>query len=283
VTAALLELGADVDWTDADAAAAARAAAGRSAPGAGRLTELVEWLAATSGRFPPGLPSRPRCVVVGEVDDSVAELADSLEVGVLGLAAAVDPAAAFAQATATADDEVDSGADLIVLAAHDPTNAPAVVAAVVSGAEPVALLPRGAAAVDTAAWVARAEDLRDGRRRMAGLRNRPDQFLAELQSPVFAAAVGFLLRAAGRRTPLVLDGSGAVAAALFCFDIQTRVARWWQIADTSDDRVHRRVVEELSARPVLDLGTSRGDGTAGLLALAVLRAAAMTSGRLEDG
>ncbi|MDT4911032.1 MAG: nicotinate-nucleotide--dimethylbenzimidazole phosphoribosyltransferase [Pseudonocardiales bacterium] len=279
MTAPLLELGVDVDWTDADAAAAARA---RARAGSGRLADLVEWLAATEGRFPPSLPSRARCIVVGSVEDSVAELADSLQIGVRGIDVPADPTAAFTAGTTAADDEVDAGADLVVLAADDATNASAVAVGLLTGAEPVALLPRGAAAVDTRAWVVRAEDLRDARRRVAPLRSRPDEFLMALESPMFAAAVGFVLRAAGRRTPLILDGTGAVAAALFCFDIQTRVARWWQFADTSTDRIHQRVVDELTVRPLLDLGTSRGDGTAGLLAVAVLRAAATTSGAGAD-
>lgn len=274
MTAPLLELGADVDWTDAEAAAAARA---QVPAGSGRLAELVEWLAATAGRFPPARPSRPRCIVIGEVDEAVAELADSLEVGVRGIEVGDDVQSAFAQATAVADDEADSGTDLVVLAAHDATGAPAISVGLLTGTEPVALLPRGAAAVDTKTWVTRAEELRDVRRRVAGLRSRPDDLLAALHSPVLAASIGFLLRAAVRRTPIVLDGTAAAAAALFCFDIQTRVARWWQFADSSDDRVHQKVVEELAVRPLLDIGTSSGNGTAGLLALELLRAAAITS------
>ncbi len=279
MTAPLLELGVDVDWTDADAAAAAREHAGA---GRGRLTELVEWLAATSGRFPPALPSRPRCIVVGEVVDPVAELADSLQVGIRALEPPADPAAAFAAGKAAADDEVDSATDLVVLAANGAPAAFAVAVSLLTGAEPVALLPRGAAAVDTDVWVARAETLRDTRRRVGSLRSRPDELLAALESPVLAAAVGFLVRAIGRRTPVVLDGTGAVAAGLFCFDVQARVARWWQIADTSDDPVHKRVVDELTARPLLDLGTDRGDGTAGLLAVALLRTAVLTSRAGDD-
>jgi NaMN:DMB phosphoribosyltransferase len=37
--------------------------------------------------------------------------------------------------------------------------------------------------------------------------------------------------------------------------------------------VHARAVEQLALRPLLALGTGRGDGTAGVLAVAILRAA----------
>jgi nicotinate-nucleotide--dimethylbenzimidazole phosphoribosyltransferase len=90
------------------------------------------------------------------------------------------------------------------------------------------------------------------------------------------------MRAAARRTPLLLDGSCALAGALLCYDTQSRAGRWWRVADTSPDPVHSRAAEELGQQPLLDLRTSRGDGTAGLLALAVLRAATtIASGRDE--
>jgi nicotinate-nucleotide--dimethylbenzimidazole phosphoribosyltransferase len=104
--------------------------------------------------------------------------------------------------------------------------------------------------------------------------------LAALGSPLVAAAAGFALRAASRRTPLLLDGTAPLAAALLCVDTQSRAREWWQVADTSPDRAHARVLERLELRPLLDLGAG-GDGTAGLLAVAVLRAAVIVSGRDE--
>jgi nicotinate-nucleotide--dimethylbenzimidazole phosphoribosyltransferase len=267
---ALLELGADVVSTDADAAAAARV---RATPGSGRLAELAGWLAATQGEAPPHGPARARCVVVGSITARLATLADATGVGVRPLEPPADSPSAFAAGAALADEEADAGTDLLVVAAHDPGIAPAVTVGVLAGAEPVALLPRGAAAVDTDAWIARADQLRDARRRTIGLRRRPDELLAALDAPRLAAAVGCVLRAAGRRTAVVLDGTAAVAAALLCVDSQPRAAEWFQVADSSDDPVHRRAVEQLRARPLLDLGTSSGDGTAGVLAVALLRAA----------
>jgi nicotinate-nucleotide--dimethylbenzimidazole phosphoribosyltransferase len=271
---ALLELGAEVVSTDADAAAAARA---RPHAGDGRLAELAEWLAATQGSFPPHAPARARCVVLGATGARVAALAETAGIGLRSIEPPPDPQAAFAAGTTAADAEVDTGTDLLIIAAHDPGTAPAVAVGVLGGVEPVALLPRGAAAIETAAWVASAAQLRDARRAIGGLRNRPDELLFALASPVLAAAVGCLLRAAGRRTPLVLDGTAAVAAALLCVDIQARAAQWWQVADASDDPVHRHAVEHLGTRPLLDLGTGAGDGTAGVLAVAILRAAAASA------
>jgi nicotinate-nucleotide--dimethylbenzimidazole phosphoribosyltransferase len=270
-------LGADVEWTDAEAAAAARVAA---SAGVGRLAEFAEWLAGAQGRFPPTPPARARCVVVGETSAAVAVIADSLGVGIRPFddADASDALGALAAGIAAADDEIDSGADLVVLAATDSTAASAVVVGLLTGVEPVALLPRGADAIDTAAWIARAEYLRDARRRVAELRGRPEELLAAVDSTALAMATGFLLRAASRRTPIVLDGTCAVAAALVCHHIQPRAGRWWRVADVSSDPVHTRASEEMGQRPLLDLGITRGDGTAGLLALSVLLAAVTLAG-----
>jgi nicotinate-nucleotide--dimethylbenzimidazole phosphoribosyltransferase len=274
VTAApLLELGSDVGWPDVEAAAAARSHAGGRH---GRLAELVEWLAGAQGKYPPQPPRRTRCATLGQVPEPVAELAASLDVGLLEVDPPPRVADAFPLGAEVADDEVDAGADLLVLAGRDSSSAAAALVSLVTGAEPVALLPRGAAAVDAERWIADAAALRDLRRRVSAARDHPDELLAALGSPVLATAAGFAMGTAARRTPIVLAGTVVLAAALLCADAQPRAREWWQVADTSPDRAAARAVEHLELRPVLSLGTGGDDGTAGLLAVAVLRAAVTT-------
>lgn len=269
----LAALGAGVEWPDAEAALSARST--DFAP-AGRLGELVEWLAATQGRFPPEPPSRPRLMVFGPVSPAVHALATSLDVGVrsVQIDAGTDVASALAAGSDVADEEIETGCDLLIVADPGAGPAAAVVVSLVTGAEPVALLPRGAAATDTAAWITRAETLRDTRRRVAELRNEPDRLLAALADPQLAATTGLILQGVALRTPVVLDGTAAVVAALLGHDVQSRADRWWRIADSCPDPVHARAVEELLQRPMLDLATSAGDGMAGVLTVALLRAAA---------
>jgi len=214
---ALLEVGAGVGWPDIDAAAVAR----RTPTRPGRFAELVEWLAGVQGRFPPERPDRVRAFVLGPLGRPVAELAERYDVGLRSGDLDADATKAFAQGVDAADREIDEGADLLVLAARDDTSAPNVLISVLTDAEPVALLPRGAEAVDSERWVAAAEELRDGRREVAELRSRPDELLAALGSPLIAASAGFALRAAARRTAVVLDGN-AVLAAHFSASTATR-------------------------------------------------------------
>jgi nicotinate-nucleotide--dimethylbenzimidazole phosphoribosyltransferase len=275
----LLELSAEIRASDAEAAATART---HARPDGGRLTELAEWLAAVTGTFPPQMGKRVRMALVGNPSAAVAELAAAADVGIVPLGLDADPAAACDAGVAAADAEIDGGADLLLLAAADPSPASGVVVSLLTGAEPVALLPRGAAATDSAAWIAAAGALRDLRRRSLELRHQPAKLLAGVGSPALAAACGFALRAVARRTPLLLDGTAALAAALLCHDLHPRAAQWWQVADTSADPAHARAVQHLVQRPVLDLGAGTGRGLAGLLVLPVLRAA-VVAGAAEAG
>ncbi|MBE7186827.1 nicotinate-nucleotide--dimethylbenzimidazole phosphoribosyltransferase [Jatrophihabitans endophyticus] len=274
----LTDLGSQVEWTDAQAASDARDAASAAA-GLGGLDDLREWLAATSFGFPPEPPRRPWCAVVGPVPEHTRLVADQVgcRVEALDVPEPGSAAEAFDRGVAEADARVDEGCDLLVVADPDPSPSAALLVSVLGGLEPVALLPRGAHAVDTERWIARAEALRDQRRGLLGVRGRPGELLDALEQPSLAATTGLILRAAARRTPLVLDGAGAAAAALLCHDVQARTGRWWRFADRSPDPVHSRVLHELGAIPVLDLGTSAGDGVAGLLTLPLLRAATVTS------
>jgi NaMN:DMB phosphoribosyltransferase len=271
---ALLEAGAGVGWPDYDAAAEAR----RSMTRPGRFADIVEWLSGAQGRFPPERPRRVRGVLLNPVTGPVAELAAAREIGLRHLEPEADIAKAFAQGVEAADREVDEGGDLLLLAGHDDTCAARVLISVLTDVEPVALLPRGADAVDTERWIATAEELRDGRRDVAHLRSRPDELLARLGSPTISAAAGFAVRSAARQTPVVLDGDAVLAAALLCFDSHPRARDWWQLADTSIDRAPARVADKLDRIPLLDLQSGNGDGTAGLLAIDVLCAAVITAG-----
>jgi nicotinate-nucleotide--dimethylbenzimidazole phosphoribosyltransferase len=120
----------------------------------------------------------------------------------------------------------------------------------------------------------RAEQVRDGRRRAIGLREQPAELLAELGEPALAAAAGFVLQAAVRRTPVLVDGTGAAAAALVAYQAQPRVVRWLVSAGTTPDPAHALAVTTMGLRCLLDLDVDTGDGTAGLAAIPLLRTAA---------
>jgi NaMN:DMB phosphoribosyltransferase len=273
-TTDLASLGVDVDWPDHDAQSRTRDSLAATA-GLGRLADLAAWLSGTQGASPPHDLARVRAVVFGgdpRERPAIAEPASS------GLRYVADPGPvgvedAVAAGAALADEEIDGGADLLIAACADPSTAAPTAIAVLTNTEPVKVLARGNAATDPDAWMTRAVEIRDVRRHVFPFRDRPQELLEALNRPVLASVAGFVLRAAARRTPVLLDGIAAVAAALVAYEAQPRAVNWWLPADVSSDPAHELALVKLGYRAVLGLGTEVGDGTAGLLAVAVLRAA----------
>jgi nicotinate-nucleotide--dimethylbenzimidazole phosphoribosyltransferase len=273
----LVELGADVEWPDDRAAHEMHELA--PACGYGRLNELAEWLCAVQGVAPPKDLARARIIVFGgsPCPVHIAELAGA-GVRVLDSTHWTDPqsASALTSGAALADDEIDRGADLFVVAVPQASLPASVLVAVLTNTEPVKVMETGAA-VPAQTWAEQAIAIRDGRRRAFPLRADPDGLLAAAGGVDIAAATGFLLRAAARRTPAVLDGIGAAAAALLAHSAQSRAARWWQSADESGHPAHALALVQLGQRPMLNFGIERADGTAGALALLALRGAVRTA------
>ena len=255
------DIAADVPWPDTEAGTRARAAAD---PRLGGLLGVIDWLASTGTAT-----ARPRLLVVGDVAPAVAGQAADAGCPVTALAPS-----GYAGGVRAADVAVDAGADLLLLAVPGAGDSAAVLASVLTGVEPVKVLPRGAAATDHEQWMARAVLVRDTRHRLVELRAEPGALLDKLDDPAVATAAGVALQAATRRTPVVLDGPAAAAAALLVFEAQPRGAPWWAAADVGQDPAHARLVTALGLRTLLGLGVDAADGTAALLALDVLRVAA---------
>jgi nicotinate-nucleotide--dimethylbenzimidazole phosphoribosyltransferase len=262
---------------DDEARAEGARLAAEAGSGGGRLGELAAWLAAVQGRAPAGAPHRARLVVIGDRPAGrSASLAEAFGVEVMVSDRRTEPepdVMAEVQAGAgLADAAVDAGVDLLLLALPDP-------ALVVPSAALVGLLTRSDAAEVTATgqpdadWMVAAAQTRDAMRRGRGLLADQAAMLRAVGGPGLAAAVGLLLQAAVRRTPVVLDGPVSAAAALVAARIAFRAPLWWLAGSLSPDPAHALALERLSLDPVLDLGLRGDDGTGALLAVPLLRAA----------
>ncbi len=275
----LVSIAADVEWPNSEAAEATREHATASGR-AGRLTELAEWLAGAQGHAPPTDFQRARIVVFGAnaCPDDVADLAGAGVRIVESPASAVPVTTetALAAGVAVADDEIDRGSDVLAVAVAGVDVPASILVSVLTNTEPVKVLPRGAG-LSVREWMALAVEVRDGRRRAFACRAEPGALLASVTTTDLAAATGFVLRAAARRTPTLLDGLGAVAAALVGNAVQPRAARWWRVADSSPHPAHALALAKLDQRPILDQSIDPADGTAAAIALTVLRAAIRTN------
>jgi nicotinate-nucleotide--dimethylbenzimidazole phosphoribosyltransferase len=113
---------------------------------------------------------------------------------------------------------------------------------------------------------------RRGRTRQADMVD----LLAEVAGPDIAAMSGFLLQAAVRRTPVLLDGVVSGAAALIAHRIAYRSRQWWLAGHRSTEPAHTRALDRLDLEPLVDFGLRLGEGTGALVALPILAAAAAT-------
>jgi nicotinate-nucleotide--dimethylbenzimidazole phosphoribosyltransferase len=109
--------------------------------------------------------------------------------------------------------------------------------------------------------------------RHAGV-SEPLDVLATFGGFEIAMMTGAMLQAAALRKTLLIDGFIVTAALLVASRIAPAVLDYCVFAHCSDEAGHRRMLAQLGARPLLQLGMRLGEGTGAALALPLLHAAA---------
>jgi nicotinate-nucleotide--dimethylbenzimidazole phosphoribosyltransferase len=175
---------------------------------------------------------------------------------------------ALSAGQSVADEEVDSGADLLIAGdmGIGNTTPAAVLISVLSGVEPVATIGRGTG-IDDAAWARKAAVVRDARRRAMPYAADPVELLRVAGSADLAAAAGFLAQSAVRRTPVILDGVVTGATALLARALAPGSEAWWIAGHRSAEPAHSVALDQLGLTPLLDLGLRLGEGSGALAAL----------------
>ncbi|MGZ4618296.1 MAG: nicotinate-nucleotide--dimethylbenzimidazole phosphoribosyltransferase [Frankiaceae bacterium] len=181
------------------------------------------------------------------------------------------------QAVATggrlADEEADAGTDLIVAGAvgHGlATQAAALVAALLDE-EPVAVAGRGEIIGD-AAWMSQVAVVRDALRRLRHVGADVGTVLSVVGGPVLAAMAGLLAQSAVRRTPVILGGPAACAAALAALRLAPGADTWWLAGSYAPDPAQEIALRSLGLTPLLDTGVHLDDGTGAVLAIGMMEA-----------
>lgn len=282
MTVDLAQVGLAVRWPPSEGADAARAAladAGISSSH-GALVELAVWWASVRGNATAPPPRQVAGVGITSPLPDPARLA----VRRLPLEPPADPEAALDWGVGIADTLADEGTDLVLVAVDD-VRGRRVIGAELVGADAVSALgwplPDDGSVdaaltgvVDDERWMDDVIELRDGLRAVRGLAGEPVALLKALGSPSLAAATGLLLQSAARRTPAVLGGPGAAAAALLARGQAWECSDWWQLAAAPEDGLHERVLAGLRLTPLPGPAVGIEDGTAALLAADLLAAAA---------
>jgi nicotinate-nucleotide--dimethylbenzimidazole phosphoribosyltransferase len=96
--------------------------------------------------------------------------------------------------------------------------------------------------------------------------------LAALGGREIAAIVGLILGAAEHRRVIMLDGFISCSAALVVQAIRPQALDGVLFAHCSAERGHRKMLEALGARPLLDLDMRLGEGTGAALGIALVEA-----------
>ena len=201
---------------------------------------------------------RPGC---GPIDRADALTADEAE-------------RAVAVGSRLADEEADAGTDLIVAGAvgHGlATHAAALVAALLDE-EPVAVAGR-AELIGDAAWMSQVVVVRDALRRVRRVGADVGTALSVVGGPVLAAVAGLLAQSAVRRTPMILGGPAACAAALAAARLAPGADTWWLAGSRAPEPAQEIALRALGLTPLLDTGVHLDDGTGAVLAIGMVEAA----------
>jgi nicotinate-nucleotide--dimethylbenzimidazole phosphoribosyltransferase len=185
-----------------------------------------------------------------------------------------EAAAALAAGGAVADEEIDAGTDLLVpgdMGIGNTTVAATLVGAVLGlGADQV--VGRGTG-VDDDTWRGKRDVVAAALERARPHRGDPAALLRTVGSADLAAGTGFLVRAAERGTPVLLDGVVSGACALLAERLAPGAVAWWYAGHRSTEPAHRLALEALGLPPLLDLDLRLGEASGALAALPLLRTA----------
>ena len=181
---------------------------------------------------------------------------------------------ALAAGRAIADEEIDAGAQLLLsgdMGIGNTTPAAALVAAALG--LPAAEVTGRGTGVDDTTWTHKVEVVQQALDRAGDRVADPVETLAALSSADLAATTGYLVRAAERGVPVLLDGLMSVACALTADRLAPGAAAWFTAGHRSTEPAQSLALSKLGLEPVLDLGLRLGEGSGAVAAVPVLRSA----------
>ena len=103
--------------------------------------------------------------------------------------------------------------------------------------------------------------------------SNPLDVLAKVGGFEIGAIAGFILGAASRRIPVVVDGFISGAGAMVATRLEPACRDYLFFSHVSRERGHRRMLEFFDAHPILDLDMCLGEGTGAAIAMDVITAA----------
>ena len=185
--------------------------------------------------------------------------------------------AALALGRDLADAEIAAGADVLIagdMGIGNTTPAAALVA-LLTGQSAAEVTGRGTG-VDDTTLARKVATVQAAVERAGETDDDALEAVRRCGGPDIAAMVAFLLHAAARRTPVILDGIVSCSAALAASRVDPDAVSWWVAGHRSTEPAASTALTALGLVPLIDLGLRLGEGTGALLAIPMLNAAAAT-------
>lgn len=152
------------------------------------------------------------------------------------------------------------------------TTTAAAVACALLDVAPADMVGRGTG-VDERGVALKAAVIDDALRLHAAVLTTPSGVLQALGGFEIAALSGAYIRCAQRGIPVLVDGFICTVAALAALRLNASIEPWLLYSHCSAERGHRRLIDALGARPLLDLDLRLGEGSGAALAVPLLRLA----------
>ncbi|MGD9512116.1 MAG: nicotinate-nucleotide--dimethylbenzimidazole phosphoribosyltransferase [Geminicoccaceae bacterium] len=277
----------------------------------GRLEDLAEWLAAWQGRHPPKLERVLILVFVGwhgitarGVSAYPAEVTEQMVANFAAGGAAINqlarlagaelrvirvadgrPTADFTRAPAMSELGCVRAIAAGMTAVPEDVDLLAIGEMGIGNTTPAAAMAAALAGEGGGRWAGPGTGLDgDGVRRKAevidaglslhrGALTDPLAILRHVGGREHAAMLGAVLAARLRRTPVLLDGFTATVPGALLQALRPDAIAHCQVGHCSAEPGHRRLLEWLDLRPLLDLGMRLGESSGAALAIQVVRAA----------
>jgi len=152
------------------------------------------------------------------------------------------------------------------------TTVAAAIFAALYGGEGADWVGRGTG-VDDAGLARKARAVDAALMRHAGRLDTPFSILSHLGGREIAAMLGALLAARHQKTPVIIDGFVATAAAALAHAVNPAAIDHCIFGHVSAEPGHAKVLERLERRPLLDLGMRLGEGSGAAMAAVLAKTA----------
>ncbi|MGK0274728.1 MAG: nicotinate-nucleotide--dimethylbenzimidazole phosphoribosyltransferase [Ilumatobacter sp.] len=151
------------------------------------------------------------------------------------------------------------------------TTASAAIAAVLAGGEAASWVGRGTG-VDDEGFIRKQDAVQAAQRRVAGITD-PIEVLREVGGAELAAIAGATIAARHRSIPVVLDGYVTTASVLPLAMIDPGSLDHCIVGHCSAEPGHRKLLDRLGKKPLLDLDMRLGEGAGAMAAVPLIRMA----------